>query len=323
MIQQVLDGDLEAFGRLVGDFQDMAVAYAYAVLKDIHLAEDAAQEAFVQAYHDLGQLRQAAAFPGWLRRLVFKQFDRIRRSRPPVVALEGVVVRSAVPSPDVALEAEQTRGLVQQAIAALPAAQRSVTTLFYISEFPQKQIAVFLDLPLSTVKKRLQRARIGLKERMIEMVRDEMQDNRPSKDDVFVDRVLETVAPNQDQHGEEILGLFERRDQAPNRHLWRQGRMTQSTLDWRVSRIGCVDGKVAVVWGIFDLAMRIGGVQVRVKWTPLSRPFSGKNKTAFKLPRDGLPLASGSPMIGVVFGDYNSRNRCSALGSSPVRSHRI
>jgi hypothetical protein len=39
----------------------------------------------------------------------------------------------------------------------------------------------------------------------------------------------------------------------------------------------------------------------------------GKNKTAFKRPRDGLSQAFGSPMIGVVFDDYNRRNKCSAI----------
>jgi DNA-directed RNA polymerase specialized sigma24 family protein len=50
-------GDLDAFDVLVRRFQDMAVGYAYALLGDLHLAEDAAQEAFVGAYRNLGQLR--------------------------------------------------------------------------------------------------------------------------------------------------------------------------------------------------------------------------------------------------------------------------
>ena len=66
-------GDLEAYGQLVRCFQDMAYGYAYAVLGDFHLAEDAAQEAFLQAYRDLPDLREPAAFPGWLRRIVLNQ----------------------------------------------------------------------------------------------------------------------------------------------------------------------------------------------------------------------------------------------------------
>ena len=43
-----------------------------------------------------------------------------------------------------------------------------------------------------------------------------------------------------------------------------------------------------------------------LKWTPLSRPFLEKNKTTFKIPRDGLPLAFDRPALGVVFDGYNS-----------------
>lgn len=56
-------GDLDAFTAIVVRFQDMAVGYAYAVLKDFHLAQDAAQEAFLTAYTDLHMLHQ----PGYLR----------------------------------------------------------------------------------------------------------------------------------------------------------------------------------------------------------------------------------------------------------------
>ena len=59
----------------------MAVGYASAQLRDQHLAEDAAQDAFLKAFVDLGQLHEPAAFPGWFRRIVYKHCDRIRRRR--------------------------------------------------------------------------------------------------------------------------------------------------------------------------------------------------------------------------------------------------
>ena len=82
-------GDLDAFGTIVQRFQDMAVGYAYSILGDFHLAQDAAQEAFIEAYRDLAKVYGAAAFPKWLRRIVFKYCDRItRRVRPQMVQLE-------------------------------------------------------------------------------------------------------------------------------------------------------------------------------------------------------------------------------------------
>ena len=71
----------EAFGAIVRRFQDFAFACAYAVLGDFHLAEDAAQEAFLAAWRNLDQLREPAAFPGWLKRIVLSQCSRLTRGK--------------------------------------------------------------------------------------------------------------------------------------------------------------------------------------------------------------------------------------------------
>ena len=81
LVMRARAGELDAYGELVRRLQDMAYGYAYSILCDFHLAEDAAQEAFIQAYRDLEKLREPEAFPGWLRRIVFKYCDRTRRAR--------------------------------------------------------------------------------------------------------------------------------------------------------------------------------------------------------------------------------------------------
>src|SRR5918912_2588241 len=79
LILRAREGDAEAYGAVVWRFQDMAVGYGYALLRDFQLAEDAAQEAFLEAYRSLPALREPAAFPGWFRRIVFKHCDRLTR----------------------------------------------------------------------------------------------------------------------------------------------------------------------------------------------------------------------------------------------------
>lgn len=79
LVHRVRDGDIDAYETLVLRFQDMAVGYGYSILRDFQLAQDAAQEAFFEAYRNLHQLREPAAFPGWFRRIVFKQCDRLTR----------------------------------------------------------------------------------------------------------------------------------------------------------------------------------------------------------------------------------------------------
>jgi len=104
LVSRARGGDLDAFGAIVARFQDMALAYAYSVIGDFHLAEDAAQEAFINAYRQLDALREPDAFPGWFRRIVFKHCDRIkRRKRLQTVPLESVAeLASADPEPGVA-----------------------------------------------------------------------------------------------------------------------------------------------------------------------------------------------------------------------------
>jgi DNA-directed RNA polymerase specialized sigma24 family protein len=95
LVIQAQGGDLDAYGTIVQRFQNMAVGYAYSILGDFHLAEDASQEAFIEAYRALSKLREPAAFPGWFRPIVRKYRDRLTRG----VRLETVPLEAAVEMP--------------------------------------------------------------------------------------------------------------------------------------------------------------------------------------------------------------------------------
>jgi len=70
LVMAAQQGNNDAFGQIVGRFQDMAFASAYALLRNPAAAQDAAQDAFIDAYVSLSKLREPAAFPGWFRRMV-------------------------------------------------------------------------------------------------------------------------------------------------------------------------------------------------------------------------------------------------------------
>jgi RNA polymerase sigma factor (sigma-70 family) len=180
-----------AFDEIVRRFQDLAFGCAYAMLGDFYLAEDAAQEAFITAWRNLGQLRQPAAFPGWFKRIVLSQCHRLtRRKCFSLVALEAVAETAADGSDlQAAYEARELQQQVMAAIQSLPEAERIVTTLFYISDYSQKEIAAFLEAPLTTVKKRLFSARQKLQERKLAMFKETLQARRPSRNDQFAETV--------------------------------------------------------------------------------------------------------------------------------------
>ena len=180
----------QAFGEIVRRFQDLAFACAYAVLGDFHLAEDAAQEAFITAWRNLDQLRKPESFPGWFKRIVLTQCNRLTRGkRLQTVALELADVPAPESDPYTAYEGQERRLRVLAAIRELPEHERMVTLLFYIGDYSQNEIAAFLEAPLTTVKKRLFCARRRLHERMLDMVRDTLQEQRPSRNEQFTETV--------------------------------------------------------------------------------------------------------------------------------------
>ena len=116
---------MEAYRRIVQRFQDMAYGYAYSILGDFDLAEDAAQEAFIQAYRELGSLRDVQAFANWFRRIVFTQCTRLTRGKHlSTVPIEDAIEVPAPEEPAQVVEARDMRERVMNAVGSLPEHER-------------------------------------------------------------------------------------------------------------------------------------------------------------------------------------------------------
>ena len=181
----------EAFCELVRMFQDLAYAAAYAVLGDFSLAEDAAQEAFTSAWQKLDQLREPEAFPGWFRRLVLTECNRLtRRRRLRTIALdEGLDLHAPDPDPQSAIEKNELTKLAFAAITQLSLNERMVVMLFYVNEHSQSEISSFLNVPLTTVAKRLYSARLRLRVILMDRFKSDLSVHRPSRDAGFAQKV--------------------------------------------------------------------------------------------------------------------------------------
>jgi RNA polymerase sigma factor (sigma-70 family) len=199
----------EAFGEIVARFQDIVFGCAYAVLGDFYLAQDAAQEAFITAWKKLDQLQNPDAFPGWLRRVVLTECNRMTRGkRLKFLPLEtGAEIASNDADPAAMAERMELRERVLGEIKALPENERMVTTLFYIDGYSQNDICEFLEVPATTVAKRLYSARQRLKKRMIEMYEDDLKEHRPSKDASFADAIKAGLRPFAEQDWEPIVNI--------------------------------------------------------------------------------------------------------------------
>jgi RNA polymerase sigma factor (sigma-70 family) len=194
LVHQTRGGDDDAYETIVRRFQDMAVGYGYSILGDFHLAQDAAQESFFEAYRKLDQLREPAAFPGWFRRIVFKQCDRITRTRSVTVPFETARDWvSQVPTQADSVLKSEMNDAIMTAVDSLPDHERAATMLYYISGYSQEEVAEFLEVPVTTIKKRLYSARNRLREMLIDLVEDGLRKRRPSRDEIFSKRVIEIL----------------------------------------------------------------------------------------------------------------------------------
>jgi RNA polymerase sigma factor (sigma-70 family) len=210
LVSRIQKGDAEAFSELVAAFQDMAVGYAYSLLGDFHLAEDAAQEAFLDAYRHLGELQEPLAFPRWLKRIVFKHCDRrTRRHTPPTIPFHEVEgARAEGSSPAEEAERNEMRDRLVEALEALPEKQRAVLVLHYMSGHSLAELSSFLGVPVSTVKKRLHDGRAALREILTDELTDDLRRRRPSRDSRFAEHVSEILEAARCGDRERVKGLL-------------------------------------------------------------------------------------------------------------------
>jgi len=211
VVERAQAGDLAAFTELVILFQDLAVGCAYGWLGEIESARDVTQEAFLEAHLHLAQLRTPAAFPGWLRQIVRKHCDRItRRQRLPETPLEFArEVRSTAPDSSVQLSTDERGEHLRLAVEALPAQERLIVALHYFADVSGSHLSDFLELPLSTIKKRLRDARRRIRNEGESLMQETIERMRPSNTNDFALEVAFFIALRQGDHSEvkRLIGL--------------------------------------------------------------------------------------------------------------------
>ena len=172
LIQQVLQGDQEAFAVLVNKYQKGVHALAWRKIGDFHIAQEITQDAFLRAYQKLETLKNHNLFGGWLyviaSRLCADWFEKKSLPEQSLEVTDMNEVNRGSYSRYVAqkqeAEADETRReIVKELLQKLPESERTVMTLYYLGEMTIKTISEFLGVSPNTVKSRLSRARNRLK----------------------------------------------------------------------------------------------------------------------------------------------------------------
>jgi len=176
LIQAAKHGDLEAFNTLVLAYQTIVYNTALRILGDDNLAADAAQETFISAFRALNSYR-GGSFRAWLLRTVTNAcYDELRRKqRRPTTRLEpdneeGDEVETprwlADPnaSPEDLLDQAELEHAIQHCLDDLPTDFKTVVVLADIQGLDYSEVSTIIKKPLGTIKSRLARARLRMRE---------------------------------------------------------------------------------------------------------------------------------------------------------------
>jgi RNA polymerase sigma-70 factor (ECF subfamily) len=176
LIQAARDGDLDSFNRLVLAYQDLVYNHAFRMMGEEESADDATQNTFISAYNHLSSFR-GGSFKAWLLRIVTNAcYDELRRrKRRPTVPLEplddaGEEVESASwmvdpkDRPEEQVEQAELQRAIQHCLDNLPGDFRSTVIMVDIQGLDYFEAAQAIGKPIGTIKSRLARARLRLRD---------------------------------------------------------------------------------------------------------------------------------------------------------------
>jgi zinc protease len=181
LVSRTHSGDRDAFGELVGRHQNAVCAVAYTVVGDVGRSEDVAQEAFVAAWKQLGELRDQTKFRAWVcgiaRNLALATARRERKSRP---LDDAIGLAAPGPTPAERAVSQEEQALVWSALSALPDIYREPLVLFYREGESVAEVAAALDVSPAAVKQRLSRGREMLRTDMAAVIESALKRSAPS-----------------------------------------------------------------------------------------------------------------------------------------------
>lgn len=223
LVGRTLQGDHTAFAELVDRYRDAASGVAYHHLGNFEDVRDAVQEAFVRAYLRLSQLQDPMKFGAWLRAITSNVCtDTLRRSANSEIPLDSLGEHAGPEHPGCDARRLAARALVEDALRRLSDKTRLTVTLAYVDGYTHQEVADFLEVPVNTVRSRLQHAKKQLREEMMNMVADVLDEGKPDRD--FTLQVVEEALRRATdarashatgaalEHYDEALGALDRLD---------------------------------------------------------------------------------------------------------------
>jgi RNA polymerase sigma-70 factor (ECF subfamily) len=168
LVHRAKNGERDAFSELVCIHAQGVRNVIYRMCGDLQIAEDAAQETFIQAWLHLSSYRPQTSLRNWLYRIAVNAATDMLRKEKRILphAVEDLQLSDPQPGPEAVFSQAERWALVQEAVLSLPDACRAVLVLREYEGMAYREIADALDIPVGTVMSRLNYARKLLKERV-------------------------------------------------------------------------------------------------------------------------------------------------------------
>lgn len=178
LIKRIQQGDVAAFNDLIVKYERIVFNFAYRLTQNYDDANDVAQDAFIRAYNAIASFRGDSAFSTWIFRITTNVFldERKKRKSHPQQSLdefasqeeqrEGMQVEDPTPGPEQIVTLTERQRILVKAIQSLPEHQKAMVVLYHLHQKSYEEIAAVFDLPIGTVKSRLNRARLSMKENL-------------------------------------------------------------------------------------------------------------------------------------------------------------
>ena len=198
LIERSTEGDIDAFALLMQKYHKVIYGLAFHLLRNFDDAQDITQDVFIEAFQNLGQLRDHSKFASWIRGITVNLCRMWLRRHTRTVPLEEIdseprhyLAHQSTSDPAEEYENIELQDTVRKAVNSLSEKNRLVVTLYYTSGMSYKEIAAFLGVPVTTVEGRMHRARKLLKEEMIEMAEEVFADEARREPKITVKELLE------------------------------------------------------------------------------------------------------------------------------------
>jgi RNA polymerase sigma-70 factor (ECF subfamily) len=171
-------GETQAFESLMAKYANLVGSIAFNIIGDVHVAGDITQETFLKVYRNLGNLEDPRRFKGWLCSIVRTTcVDWLRKERLKPASLEKIAEDGLEPEGEflgsvfkqTSTELEELREKILYIVNGLPKIYQQIILLRHLRKMTYREMSDFLGLPIATIESRLYRARLMLKDKLMDL----------------------------------------------------------------------------------------------------------------------------------------------------------